>query len=291
MKSSGHKCSNIVEYNAAFLKDIQSICNPLFQNLPITHFIYKRVFQDGYYFLVSSDFDVTQKFMVSMKSSEDILFEDAWPAREEIQKYIWPQKQHEYIASGLEILRCFGISHGLNIVRRREEDKSIENIIFATSFSDVDIHNFFLNNFEIFNRFIFYFKNKAHKIIENPTTKKLAYSNFYHLKMQKLQLERSQVRDVRKILFDSFIEQTKITKFILKVGYAQDVTLSKMQIQCLYQLSRGKTAKEIARCFGISPRTVQTHLNFVKEKLDVSSKACILKYLSEDIVDFLKMEI
>lgn len=45
-----------------------------------------------------------------------------------------------------------------------------------------------------------------------------------------------------------------------------DVHLSKREAECLYQLRLGKTAKESAKALNISPRTVETHLENIKQK-------------------------
>lgn len=260
------QCSNITQYNSFFLKDIQSICQPLFQTFPVTHLLYKRVFQDGHYFLLSSDHQCTQNFVEHIENKGEILFEDVWPVDQQVYKYLWSREEHCLSASGLKVFQSLGITYGLNMIRRRE-DKSIENVVLATQYLERDLDHFYLNHLDILNRFVFYFKHKACKIIEDPMTKKLAYSSFYHSEMQQLDQKNSQEKNTQLISSHAFVEQTKITKYLMKDVKGREITLSRMQIQCLYQLSRGKTAKEIARYFGISPRTVQTHLNFVKEKL------------------------
>jgi DNA-binding CsgD family transcriptional regulator len=48
--------------------------------------------------------------------------------------------------------------------------------------------------------------------------------------------------------------------------------LSNQEIKCLRLLLRGMTMKMIARCLGISPRTVEHYLENIKIKLNVNSK-------------------
>ncbi|WP_419421496.1 helix-turn-helix transcriptional regulator (plasmid) [Legionella sp. D16C41] len=60
------------------------------------------------------------------------------------------------------------------------------------------------------------------------------------------------------------------------------VRISEQQAISLKYLSRGKTAKEIAREMGISYRTVEVYIAQLKEKLECdSSKELISIYLSK----------
>lgn len=56
--------------------------------------------------------------------------------------------------------------------------------------------------------------------------------------------------------------------------------------ECLFLLVRGQTAKEIALVLDISPRTVQTHFENIKLKLNVSSRSQIIaKVMELDMLD------
>lgn len=61
--------------------------------------------------------------------------------------------------------------------------------------------------------------------------------------------------------------------------------LSARQIQCAQLLTRGKTAKEIAKILGLSPRTVEHYLEIIKSKLKVTSKSELIeKIILEKLV-------
>lgn len=53
--------------------------------------------------------------------------------------------------------------------------------------------------------------------------------------------------------------------------------LSKRQIECLYYLVKGMTAKETARIIGISHRTVECYLDNIKTKLNCSSRVELIE--------------
>lgn len=52
----------------------------------------------------------------------------------------------------------------------------------------------------------------------------------------------------------------------------EDLFFSKREIECLFHLCSGKTAKQIAREMSISPRTVETYVESIRNKSDTQSK-------------------
>lgn len=55
-------------------------------------------------------------------------------------------------------------------------------------------------------------------------------------------------------------------------------TLSPRQYECFQYLLKGYTAKMAARKMGISPRTVEWHINIIKDKLDCANKYEMIEY-------------
>ena len=73
----------------------------------------------------------------------------------------------------------------------------------------------------------------------------------------------------------SFVEKPK------KIRLNDRVVLSLKECQCVRLLLGGHTAKEIASVLSLSPRTVETHLNNVKDKTGRSTKSELNCYLSD----------
>ena len=62
----------------------------------------------------------------------------------------------------------------------------------------------------------------------------------------------------------------------------ENAHLSKREIEILYYLTRGKTAKKIAHVVNLSHRTVELHLQNIKRKLNVSCQSELI----EKVVDY-----
>lgn len=76
-------------------------------------------------------------------------------------------------------------------------------------------------------------------------------------------------------------DRTVASSFVKHIGLSQYLanpkeTLTKRELDCLIMLSQGKTAKETARVYNISHRTVETHLENIKLKFDVRKKTEVL---------------
>lgn len=65
-------------------------------------------------------------------------------------------------------------------------------------------------------------------------------------------------------------------------------SISKREKEVLYFLVRGHTAKMISKNLSISPRTVEQHLENIKRKIGVYSKACLIDRIFERFKDCLE---
>lgn len=71
-------------------------------------------------------------------------------------------------------------------------------------------------------------------------------------------------------------KNTKPVSYTLSDSHCP-LPLTEKQENCIFLLIRGKTVKEIAKILGISPRTVESHLEAVKNKLNCQNKSEIIE--------------
>ena len=69
---------------------------------------------------------------------------------------------------------------------------------------------------------------------------------------------------------------------ILQQGHEGGEALSPRELDVLSLLVRGKTNAEMAAELGVSERTVYSHVESIKHKLDLSSRADLLRYVREN---------
>jgi len=74
------------------------------------------------------------------------------------------------------------------------------------------------------------------------------------------------------IIISSDTYDPTITETVYET-FSKKYTLSKRQIECLFYMSFGYSMKETAQKINVSPRTIETHINALKEKLNVTLRS------------------
>ncbi len=76
-------------------------------------------------------------------------------------------------------------------------------------------------------------------------------------------------------------EKLALSKFLEHIGFSEYIVKNKKitirEFEILLKFSYGKTAKEIANTLNISARTVEIHLNNIKEKLNAQNKIQVMR--------------
>ena len=153
----------------------------------------------------------------------------------------------------------------LFINERIEEEGNF--FFFGTNRDNKEILNYYINYPNIFNHFIFYFKQQMFPFLKMKEDR--------CIKLSINPLERVNPKD--NFILD-FYHQTEISKFYLGKKF-QGVSFSKREAECLFHLIHGKTAKGIARILKISPRTVEGFVNNIKLKIGVTNKSGLVQKL------------
>jgi DNA-binding CsgD family transcriptional regulator len=81
-------------------------------------------------------------------------------------------------------------------------------------------------------------------------------------------------------------ELSRTKKLSLKIPMGKksnDVTLTMREIQCILEIFKGKTAKEIAKSFNLSPRTVEHLLERIKFKLKCKTRYQLIETISNNL--------
>lgn len=139
-------------------------------------------------------------------------------------------------------IKKFQQAHGLTIIQ--QYGTYVDSFLFATFPGNNQANHFYLNQKELFTDFM---------------------QNFYHLLKDELET----------LMHHTFIlpENTP---------YVEDpiASLTHRQRECAHFLMNGFSAKETARQLYLSPRTVESHLNVLKDKFRVKEREQLIKALS-----------
>lgn len=232
-------------------QEVREICAPLLQNTPITHFEYFFSFSDNTGLMLSTNPDWLQHYFT----------EDFRVCRHELD-YVpsygfithalpFPQGLAEFRRHTQRVLqaRHFQIYHCCFVLDKY--DDYTDACVFGIAKDDIGILQYYLNHLDSLQRFKAYFVKKAAPLIERLQQK-------------------------NKLLVVSPCIETREENLVALAKpdlLQQPYRLSRREYDCLNYVVQGKTVKEIADIFRISPSTVNAHISHVKDKLQCHNKS------------------
>ena len=256
--------------------DISTICKPLFQNFPIKVFEYSRVYPNGARCELCSNplhlenAFLTKKTMVGTHTPVLIPKEAKWLVVENWINSL-PESQNKMLIEQLKSQReILQIGNEFSIIKRY--DDFVEYYHFYCNYNDFNSTNILLNNIDLLEHFIIYFKEKAHPIILKSIKQPLikAWKNVEY------------ENDIKKN--NNFLESTKIDS----LRFFQNEMLEKLTRTELFyakQIIKGLSAPEIAERSFRSKKTVESCIYKLKKKLECNKKSQLHDKLLELNID------
>lgn len=241
-------------YNKSIKDKLSVINQPLVDNLNVSFLGYRRFYRNGKLFCFFND-DRWIEYSFNTERWKSLNFQNRIKNGLCLNKpsyFIWPKHPDPsdpvYCA-----LYEFNLWNGV-IVNRVFED-CIESFAFCGKNNEIDVTDIYLNQTELLERYILYFKDKAYPLLY-PNTQELLID--CPIEWPTGSMESNQVL--------KFKDQTPIDKYSLRHN-GETIRITKQEINSLTLLSQGKRMKEIARDLNLSPRTVEYYLGNVKRKL------------------------
>lgn len=171
------------------------------------------------------------------------------PLRQELKPGIYYLPSNATHKSRLQISEHFHLHHNLELIQNTPQ--GLEIFGFAVKNKDSGIINTYLNKLTEFNNFIAEFKKQAAALILEATHEPINLSP----------------------------GKSTATKIFNHNQHM--IKLNKRELEVLIALHEGLSAKETAKKLGLSPRTIEYYLANVKNKLGISKKTALAKFVSE----------
>jgi LuxR family quorum-sensing system transcriptional regulator SolR len=227
---------------AAKCEEVAEIMLPQLKKHGITVFNYYRMYFDGSVIRLSTDRAWTEHYF-----KKDYLNKSTVPPsylEKPLNYFIWLLDDCPELL--LDAATNFNTSNGISIAKRHED--SIEYFCFATTTHNTAIiNNFYINNLDVLQNYCAYFNERAQNLL-----------NF---------------ADKNRLVITSSIDQGTSR-------HPSSIKLSDRQLDCAYLLLKGMSYKQIGSVLNLSPRTVETHLAYLKTKLNCHNKTELIIKLS-----------
>jgi DNA-binding CsgD family transcriptional regulator len=275
--------NSALQYNQQNRQKIKYICEPLNNVFNISYFGYVRTFDDGSYLIVSNSPTYLESVACYDYSFNSSYFKSTPKqlSKYESHRLIWPQGVRDGLIEKLQtqnIYNCFNIT--------KENNGTLEVYFFGTDKDYPLINDLYKNNFFILEEFISYFHKIGQDLCDPSDITKQGISPYLRKHYPQIMniFELSTPWEQEIIHFNSLLN-TKLQEEIHSI--AKRNSLSPRELQCLMQLSIGKTAKEIALILNISPRTVETHIDKVRFKTTCNTQKEIIQWFEMNFGYFL----
>lgn len=252
-----------LKFNEETAPLIEEICEPLFKYFGFTNFGYVKIDTFGRMLRVSTGLEWTRYYFDKQYYNDiDFYFFDDISINGSACKIHTNQPK-----SGVYV-ELF--DHNIwNIYTIYEKDINYRHVyFFATSQDNTNIIDLYINKKFVLDTFITYFKERAAPLLAMTTSEHLIKTQL-QIRQVKMQENASNIQH-----FLNDIEQ-----YIGKKSEA----LTIREKECAKLLMEGFTSKEASKILHVSHRTVEFHIDKIKQKLKCHNKAQLIKTLIEYI--------
>ena len=248
-----------ISYLAA--DEVAEICKPLFESFNIGYFDYAKIYQDNSSLVLTSnrewhDHFFKKKYVVSGTNVTSGV-------------HLW----ENYLPEGQVREHVVYANHYNGITVFTKNKDAIEFFDLASSVADRSIIDFYFNNLDMLNQFLFYFKDKAAKLINQ------AYKERFIIPTV---MRGDIVKPPSYMEFLNLIKTKKVRMNFCK----KEVVFSHREYECLIHLARGKTMKETGKILELSDRTVEDHLTNAKNKTNCFTRAQLIDSFLDNLLLF-----
>lgn len=242
-------------------QDVDAISAPLNTYFQIHYFAFKRTYDDGskiYLFNHPTYYRhwfKSQYYLIGNREAKPSHYESGYDLWESLPD---PYKLYD------EGAKNFDIANGLTVTRKYE--KYCDFFFFATNSRNTHIRQLYFERRDVFEKYCDYFVSSSQDLINRAETAKIILPSPKPIELPKPVFE--------------------INKFLKEIHSAGDEGLCHLtvrEIECAYLLAEGKSYKEIAKVFGLSPRTIEEHSHNIRHKLGCKNKSELISVLSKKI--------
>jgi|GEM_PF-1610617 len=243
--------------------ELQDVADPL-APLGVSAFTYFKRFSDGAEVQLSN----TPDWMEYFYRNKLYDLSECWYSEESSVVYqVWPpSNSYEIFKSAWDHFK-----QGVGLLVEKRFPGYSEFYFFKAANMEMSTVSRFINHFDVFERFILYFREQYSEVI--------AKADCYKQRLVQGPQEKTFVVPKDEHLKECILSGLK-TSYRYNLG-GINVDLSPRELDCALAVLNRYTAREISDQLGLSERTVEIHIRNIKEKLHCDSKKSLIHRLGE----------
>lgn len=257
---------NAIEYCLSITPYLESFCAPLKEYFGIQQFHYAKIYKNGKYIIVSNDIVFNQSWINNVKDA-NIFFRDYLKSNIRYDCILWPYYPQN---PSMELYFKHGYWHGLTLVLDKS-DEFVELVCFLANKDHHTITEFYCRHTSVLERFANQFKKLfSEKINLTPQDDRMA---IFTQGVDIFIPDKNLLRDNENI--NSFYKAIGMVDNHLQPKNLKTFTPTELKI--LKLSSMGYTAKDIANEYRNSPKTIEKHIQNIKQKTMLHYKSDLIK--------------
>jgi len=241
------------------IPEIKNISDDYFGRLGLTlhHFGHSTVYPDGKFYSLQSTYEwaeyafIEENMPVTGYRNYDYIKNEVTLPLMDTGAYLGLSDDEVRI-----VKERFGVENPMVIFRKQDDHVQV----FSFELYDKRAYEIFITQFDIFENFIFYYKDKAQNLLKKVAENILTVPKKFRVHHQSTVMHQKNLLRPRKY-------------YLRHDGV--EVAVSIKEYECLSLLARGWQFKSIARKCNVSPRTVEKHLDRLKKKFNLSSREAL----------------
>jgi hypothetical protein len=240
---------------------VHGICRPLFEHTEIHYLTYCRSYRDNR-FIAFETAPTSAEWFLSTKQY-NVARTTVNPNEQDLHDGMFLADQLDYSHPSLWNLKSIEenilqIRHPLLIMRSHADYNEAFTLFVKQPNSS--INQWYMNNVDVLEAFAAYFREQAAPLIKEAEQRSIILSG-EKLLTDSIGETRYKGIEVGKV---SLEQARKNPDYI----YQQYHALTARERECVYWLFNGKTVPEIATILGLSKRTVEKYISYIKEKFE-----------------------
>lgn len=237
------------------IPDIIKFSEPL-AIIGITYFTFDRTYNDGSHIRLTNsgswieNYYRQELYKVAIFERPPEIFSNGYVL------WDWLNREPIYSAAALH-----NIDHGLTIIESHQ--KYSDFFHFGTACNKAISPENLISRIDYLKRFILCFKQKMKSIIDTSDKHRIKLPSLN----QNVVQEECLNPNLNSLDLSSFINKTEFTRLYLDNG-ENSIYLTHREIEVLLALKAGERSIQAAKDLAISERTLESHINNIKEKFE-----------------------
>lgn len=250
------KVKLMLNYNQSIQSQLNEILAPL-RILGISNFAYAKITQDQKYFRIGNHDAYTDLFFKKElynqnKCYRGLLTPSGFKEEQPKKAFLWDINDKNTFTNYRHSVNMW---NGISLYNTTKD--FIETWAFGGTTLDTGLSNFYLNNMDLLNKFIVYFRTVARDIIDISDQSKTMDIAFHDAIDNASKIDPAALAE--------FDKKISLPKYLISSDN-YEFFLTSRELEILKYKNQGFTAKEIARLFNISYRSVEDTLDYIKIK-------------------------